>query len=106
MQRPMRYVFINDFGRLRSGWRLLIFVAAFIALTVLITTVLRVILIFIGPRDPSTVTQFIADLIIRSGLLAAALGAGYFCARILDGLPWRALGLSLHRGWFLDLVFG
>jgi membrane protease YdiL (CAAX protease family) len=102
----MRNIFINEFGRLRSGWRSLIFVAAFIALIFLITSVLRVVFIFIGPRGSSNVAQFIAELIFRFGLLAAALGAGYFCARYLEGLPWRSLGLTFHTGWLRDLLFG
>jgi membrane protease YdiL (CAAX protease family) len=106
MHRPMRNVFINEFGRLRSGWRLLIFGAAFIALTLVIVTVLRVVVLFIGPAEPSNISKFVAELVFRGGLLAAALGAGYFCVRFLEGLPWRSLGLTLHPGWFRDLVIG
>jgi uncharacterized protein len=102
----MHEIFINEFGRLRSGWRLVIFAAAFIALTFLIATVLRGILFFTGPRDPSGTTDFIAELVFRFGLLAAALGAGYLCARFLEGLPWRSLGLTFHPGWLRDLLFG
>jgi membrane protease YdiL (CAAX protease family) len=108
MQRPMREIFINDFGRLRSGWRLVLFVGAFIALTFLIATALRTILVLVGLGEPSnsTTSQFIGELVFRAGLLTAALGAGYLCARFLEGLPWRSLGLTLHPGWFRDLVFG
>jgi membrane protease YdiL (CAAX protease family) len=28
------------------------------------------------------------------------------CTRWLEGLPWRALGLWLHAGWFRDLLVG
>jgi membrane protease YdiL (CAAX protease family) len=38
--------------------------------------------------------------------LAAALGAGYLCARLLEGLPWRSLGMTLHERWLRDLVIG
>jgi uncharacterized protein len=106
MQRPMREIFINEFGRLRSGWRLLIFSAAFIALIFLITTVLRIVLLVIEPRVPAGIAQGVAELVFRVGLLIAALGAGYFCARFLEGLPWRSLGLTFHSGWWRDLVFG
>ena len=106
MQRPMREIFINEFGRLRSGWRLLLFAGVFLALTFLIAAVLRVVVFFIEPRGPSGATQFIAELVFRIGLLAAALGAGYLCARFLEGLPWRSLGLTFHPGWLRDLVFG
>jgi len=106
MHRPMRNVFINEFGRLRSGWRLLIFAAAFVALTILMVTLLRVVFALIGPRGPSVTSQIMAELVFRTGLLAAALGAGYLCARFLEGLPWRSLGLTFHSGWLRDLVFG
>jgi membrane protease YdiL (CAAX protease family) len=102
----MRTIFINEFGRLRSGWRLLIFAAAFIVLTIVIVNVLRVVYVFIGPRGPSGSSHIIAELIFRAGLLAAALGAGYLCARFLEGLPWRSLGLTFHAGWLRDLLFG
>jgi membrane protease YdiL (CAAX protease family) len=106
MQRPMRKIFINDFGRLRSGWRLLIFAGAFVALTFLMVTVLRVISVLIGPRGTSPAARLTAELVFRGGLLGAALGAGYLCARFLEGLPWRSLGLTFHPGWLRDLLFG
>lgn len=102
----MREIFINEFGRLRSGWRVVVFVAAFIALSVVMVTALRVVVLVIGLRGPSSVSSFVAELVFRAGLLGAALGAGYFCVRFLEGLPWRSLGLTLHPGWFRDLVFG
>ncbi|HSE19333.1 MAG TPA: type II CAAX endopeptidase family protein [Pyrinomonadaceae bacterium] len=102
----MRKIFINDFGRLRSGWRLLLFGGAFLALMFLTATVLRVVFIFTGLHPPSDTSQFIAELIFRIALLASALGAGYICARFLEGLPWRSLGLTFHRGWLRDLVLG
>ena len=103
----MLKIFINDYGRLRSGWRLLAFVFAFIAASLLLTTVLRVLYIAVSEMVPqSHGSNFVADFIFRIALLAAALGAGYFCARFLEGLPWRSLGLSLHSGWLRDLVFG
>jgi membrane protease YdiL (CAAX protease family) len=106
MHHPMREIFINEFGRLRSGWRVVVFVAAFIALSVVMVTALRVVVLVIGLRGPSSVSSFVAELVFRAGLLGAALGAGYFCVRFLEGLPWRSLGLTLHPGWFRDLVFG
>jgi len=102
----MRDIFINEFGRLRSGWRAVIFVAALFVLALLIVTALRGVFIFIRPSGSSSTALFIADLIYRFFLLAAALGAGYFCARYLEGLPWRSLGLTFHSGWLRDLVFG
>src|SRR5215216_5690211 len=100
-------IFINDFGRLRSGWRLLFFVFAFFAATMLFTTALRVVyaaVIGVVPRIPHS--DFIFEFIYRAGLLAAALAVGYFCARLFEALPWRSLGLTLHTGWLRDLIVG
>jgi membrane protease YdiL (CAAX protease family) len=103
----IRKIFINDFGRLRSGWRVLLFVFAFIAASFLITTVLRAaygLVVAATPRPSHS--DFVLEFIFRLGLLAAALGAGYFCAQLFEGLPWRSLGLTLHTGWFRDLIIG
>ncbi len=103
----MHRIFINDYGRLRSGWRLVLYVFAFIAATFLIATALQVAyLLLVNVVPQISRLRFLADLIYRFGLLAAALIAGYLCVRIFEGLPWRSLGLTLHRGWFRDLVIG
>jgi uncharacterized protein len=106
MLHPMRKIFINDFGRLRSGWRVVIFGAAFFALVMLLVTVLRVVFLVIGPRGSTTAAEIVAELVFRTGLLGAALGAGYVCARFLEGLPWRSLGLTFHFRWARDLLLG
>ena len=103
----MRKIFLNDIGRLRSGWRVVIFVLAFIAVSFLIATVLRAgfaVVTAFAPEIPHP--EFIAELIFRTGLLGAALGAGYLCTKFLEGLPWRSLGLTFHTGWFRDLAIG
>ena len=102
----MRRIFINDFGRLRSGWRVVIFAAAFLALILLLVTVLRALVFVIWPRGSSTAAEIVAELVFRTGVLGAALGAGYLCARFLEGLPWRSLGLTCHFRWVRDLLFG
>ena len=103
----MLKIFINDYGRLRSGWRLLVFVFAFIAASLLLTNLLRVFyvaVVAILPQPPRS--NFVAEFVFRIALLAAALGAGYLCARFLEDLPWPSLGLTLHPGWLRDLVIG
>src|SRR5689334_5867998 len=97
----MREIFINNFGRLRSGLRLLVYVALIIVLWFFLTQILRVAYVFMIPQP-----QFVADVIYRIGLLLIALGAGYLCARFLEELPWKSLGLTLHQGWFRDLLIG
>ncbi|HEX6730877.1 MAG TPA: type II CAAX endopeptidase family protein [Pyrinomonadaceae bacterium] len=103
----LRSIFINNVGRLRSGWRVLIFVLAFVATGFLITTALRVLyalLLWVFPSLPYA--NFIENVIFRFELLATALIAAYLCLRLLEGLPWRALGLTFHDHWFRDLLVG
>jgi membrane protease YdiL (CAAX protease family) len=102
----MRQIFFNQFGRLRSGWRALIFCGAFLAILLLITTVLRGIYVLLYQLGPLPRLDFLPDFIFRVSLLLASLGAGYVCARWLEGLPWRSVGLTLHNGWLRDLVVG
>jgi len=100
-------VFINNFGRLRSGWRLLLYVAAFLAMFLLVSTALWVVFGLLHEVIPaSRFAEFIENLIYRFVLLACALVAGYSCTKFLEELPWRSLGLTLHDHWFRDLLLG
>lgn len=103
----MPNIFINEYGRARSGWRVLLFILALIAITVLLVSVGRIAFVIVGAvvgRIPHA--GFVAEVIYRVGMLAAALIAGYLCARFFEGLPWRSLGLTLHSGWLRDLIVG
>jgi CAAX protease family protein len=100
-------LFINDYGRLRSGWRLLFFLFALISIHLLSSTVLRLAYAVSYPfvdRIPHAV--FLANVIFRFNMLGSALLSGYLCNRFLEGLPWSALGLTLHKRWFRDLLVG
>jgi len=103
----MRKIFINDFGRLRSGWRLLIFIVALFAVFFLVTTVLRGLYVALIETTRSIPhPEFVSNAIFRIGLLISALGAGYLCARFLEELPWKSLGLTFHHGWLWDFAIG
>lgn len=103
----MRNIFINEFGRLRSGWRVVLYVLLIVGISLLLTIAIRMVYAQVtlsGLRLPRA--PFVWDMLYRLSILVTALGAGYLCARILEGLPWRSLGLTLHSGWFRDLVLG
>jgi uncharacterized protein len=104
--RTMARIFLNDFGRLRSGWRTLIFVLAFLAVFFLLATVLRAGYVVFAGFGPFPRLGFLPDLIFRVTMLTSALAAGFICARWLEGLPWRSLGLTLHKNWLRDLLVG
>ena len=103
----LRQIFINPVGRLRSGWRLLIFVVVYIVLLFLLGTALRIMYaaaLLVAPRI--SLGPYFQNFAFRLLLLTASLLAGYVCTRWLEGLPWRALGLWLHAGWWRDLLVG
>ncbi|HZI61826.1 MAG TPA: CPBP family intramembrane glutamic endopeptidase [Pyrinomonadaceae bacterium] len=100
-------VIFNKFGRLRSGWRLAIYILAFIALWVLLETFVRIIYLAARTLIPShPYASYFANVAYRFTLLGAGLGAGYFCVRLLENLPWRSLGLTMHQRWVRDLIVG
>lgn len=103
----LKKIFINSFGRLRSGWRLLIFTVLYLLVLFLLSTGARVFYaIAVRVAPTRSISEFLQNMIFRFVMLAAALIAGYVCARWLEGLPWRSLGLGLHAGWLRHFVIG
>jgi membrane protease YdiL (CAAX protease family) len=103
----LKQLFINRVGRLRSGWRVLIFALVFLILSILMGMAVGIgskLTIQLAPDR--AVAHYLENLILRSVLLLATLLAGYICTRWLEGLPWRALGLWLHAGWLRDFFVG
>ena len=100
-------LFLNEHGRLRTGLRLVIFLFVFVALLIAFETAVRVgyaVILRLAPNIwPNIYAQ---DVIFRGMLLATALIASFICTRLLDGLPWRAVGLWFHKSWFRDFVIG
>ena len=106
-QMNLKQVFINPVGRLRSGWRVLIFVGVYICLLLLLTTAARLVYALALHVAPGrSLGAYFENVVFRLILLLASLGAGYICTRWLEGLPWRALGLWLHARWLRDLLVG
>jgi membrane protease YdiL (CAAX protease family) len=97
--------FLNQAGRLRSGWRLGIFVLLFAASMFLLGSIVRVVYVF-GEQLHVTFSEYVQNIIFRVVFLGSAVLAGWICNRWLEGLPWQALGLSFHSGWLRDLLIG
>ncbi|HEV7397919.1 MAG TPA: type II CAAX endopeptidase family protein, partial [Pyrinomonadaceae bacterium] len=97
--------FLNQAGRLRSGWRVGIFVILFVVVAFLLAWLERALLVLAGPGSLAS-HPLVADLIFRITFFCEAILAGWLCNKYLEGLPWRALGLTFHRLWWWDLLFG
>ena len=106
MHRPMLTIFFNPFGRLRSGWRLAIFLLGFIVLSMVWGSVLRTLYGLVSSYRLIPHAALVLEIAFKGGLLVIALGYGYVCAYFLEELPWRSLGVSFHKGWFRDLLIG
>lgn len=103
----LKKVFINSAGRLRSGWRLLVFVLILLILSFVFGAAVKKASEFASQFAPgSEVAHYVENLVFRLTFLLVALLAGYICTRWLEGLPWRALGLGFHAGWVRDFFFG
>lgn len=103
----LRQLFINSAGRLRSGWRLLIFAALFVTIEFLLATAGRLVYALVIQVAPDRdLGSFFENIVFRSLLLLGALIAGFICTRWLEGLPWRAMGLWFHQRWLRDMLFG
>ena len=104
----MADIFYNDAGRLRSVWRLAVFVAAYLAFATaaFLLTEFAGRLLLPG-RAYKLLFEGAAGFVIQSFLLyvPAALVA-WGCAAWLEDLPWRSLGWARHRGWLRDALFG
>jgi uncharacterized protein len=98
-------VFLNQAGRLRSGWRLGLFVVLYAVSLLMLGSVLRFIYWLTLLLKIST-PAFAQELAFRLLLLASAILAGWICNRWIEGLPWRALGLAFQSAWIRDLLIG
>src|SRR5438128_6336145 len=99
--------FFNDEGHLRSGWRLAIFVVAFL-ICLQITHVLLVIALSTAlHRSTLEIAKTLWGVAAGHGaIMISALLIGWACGALLEDLPFAALGCSPHQGWLKNLLIG
>src|SRR5205807_157969 len=103
----VRDVFIDDHGRLRSGWRVTVFAIAFlIGVNVLQAIAFVSINLAFGRSVLEVWTGPLGFVIGAVALFASATLAGWACGAIFERLPFPALGWSLHRGWLRNAAIG
>ncbi len=96
----MSTILVNNQGRIRSGWRVVIFLVGF--------TLTGMVLALVGSGlTTETAVPSYKTIAVRSFLsFAAAVFMGWVCARYLESLPFRSLGIWFTRGWFRHLCLG
>ena len=100
----LKGIFINEFGRLRSGWRFATFLGVFIFVSLVVGTLAAAILWFVHIDINSHRTLFITLNVVLS--LIPAIGLGWLCGWFFEGLPFRALGCWFTNGWLKHLGLG
>ncbi|HYO62788.1 MAG TPA: type II CAAX endopeptidase family protein [Pyrinomonadaceae bacterium] len=97
--------FVNERGRLRSGWRLAVFAVVFF-----LAAGLAQLLIVVASGGPQRAEAFFSTLygnaFNRFVVLFLATVVAWVCGRVLEGLPLRAFGWAAHRGWLRDFLVG
>ena len=100
----MNPLFIDDNGRLRSGWRAAIFLFTFLLFSVLFIfgALAALAQLPIGPSVGSYL-----PLVIPFGISAAiAIILGWIYGKFFEGLPFGALGCSFRGSWLWHFAAG
>ena len=93
-------IFFGSDGKLRSGWRFATFVAAYIAMSIVIVPI-GVSLMY-GMKLQGAAVFLISSI---TSLIPAVIVA-WLCGKYLEQLPFRTLGMSLTDGWLQHLFIG
>jgi membrane protease YdiL (CAAX protease family) len=100
-------IFLNRQQRLRSGWRLAIFCAAYFAALAAFYATIGLIFFLFGVSNADARLAGTLGFVLQSFMLfTTALVVGWACGRLFEDLPLRALGWARHRGWLRDLLLG
>jgi uncharacterized protein len=99
-----RPILFDQTGRLRSGWRFALFLAAFVFAGSIANALLISALVAADVPISEGSPLFLAASSTVSLILALVIG--YYCGKYLEGLPFRALGASPLPGWGRNLGIG
>lgn len=94
----------NNYGRLRSGWRFLIFIFSF----GFFAAVLGILADSLSRSFAVNFSEARAASLVVNGLfsLVLAIVVGWLCGKYLEALPFRALGAAFTKRWLSHLVLG
>lgn len=103
---PASNFFINNVGRLRSGWRLGIFVVTFTVLATVLELGTVLFTVSLGLEAGQALSGYGGHAAQAFILFTAAAVAGWACGAIIEDLPWRALGWAIHKDSLRDFLLG
>lgn len=94
----------NQFGRIRSGWRVLIFLLVFVLVSTFFGALIN--LLFFNSAfglNTGNLSRFVFPNVV---LLIVSIFVGWLCGKILENLPFRALGCWITKNCLKDFLFG
>jgi hypothetical protein len=97
-------IFINEYGRLRSGWRFVVFSLLFVFFSFLAAAIAD--FVFSGLAASIGLINVMSSAIGGFLSFAAAILVGWLCGKHLEALPFRALGAWFTKSWLKDLTLG
>jgi uncharacterized protein len=103
----IKELFLNRFGRLRSGWRLGIYaLLLYLSFKLTFKLVIELFFLIFGDSAVTILSGSWGFLLQGLVLLVPATVIGWACGKFLEDLPPRALGWAFTRGWLKDLLYG
>ena len=100
----MKFLFFDETGMLRSGFRAIIFLLTFTFVAVLLGTIAQAVLVALA-IDPDRNSSV---YLVVNGILSLipAIVIGWLSGKLLENLPFRALGAAFTKGWFKHFILG
>jgi membrane protease YdiL (CAAX protease family) len=100
-------IFFNRAGRVRSVWRLLVFAVALLFLIRFLMDFVRVLLLKVAGLPEAVLVESAWGWVLQAAIfLSAATLLGWWCGKLFEGLPARALGWGFHDNWLRDWLKG
>ena len=100
-------IFVDNHGKLRSGWRAILFAVAFLVCAKLFQALASIVIAFAGRDRALALSRSSWSFLIGAlVLLSSATLVGWACGRVFEDLPFRSFGWSPHSGWFKNLMIG
>lgn len=97
-------IFYNDKERLRSGWRVTLFLAVYF---LILTFVINVVFATLTALPIGFTPESLMSFALSHGISAVlVIVFGWLFGKFLEDLPFRALGAAFTKNWLKHLGFG
>jgi hypothetical protein len=101
-------IFINSFGRLRSGWRFVFYGFSYLLAITIFGVIIGVTsAIILGKQNTEKFFDSAAGFFFNGiFILTIATFVGWLCGWLLEDLPFKAIGWNLHQDWLKHFLLG